>query len=107
MIIGTTPMFTLKLKRTYDISLTEVHNIYVTLKQGNILITKTGADLDIIDEKTIQFSLTQEESLSFVIDKVVELQVNWTYISNGDTKRAASKVITINLEKQLLKQEIH
>lgn len=104
MIIGTTPTFTLKLKKSCDVDLFLVNNIYVTLKQGAVVLTKTGNDLTIIDSKTIRFTLTQVESLGFAIDKIVELQVNWTYANN---KRAASKVISINLEKQLLKQELN
>lgn len=107
MIIGTTPTFTLKLKRTDDVDLTLARNVYVTLKQGSIVLTKTGNDISVIDAKTIQFSLTQAESLDFVIDKVIELQLNWTYSSKGVTKRAATKTINISLEKQLLKQEIN
>lgn len=103
MIIGTTPTFTLKLKRSYDIDLTQVSKIYVTLKQGNVLLNKTGSAVSVVDAKTVQFSLTQEESLNLSIDKSVELQLNWVY-ANG--KRAATKIITIELEKQLLKQEI-
>ena len=107
MIIGTTPTFTLKLKKSYDVDLTSVNNIYVTLQQGNILLTKTGTDITIVDAKTIQVSLTQSESLNFTIDKTINLQLNWTYVDNGITKRAATKIITINLEKQLLKQAIN
>lgn len=106
MIIGTTPTFTLKLKRTDNVDLTHA-NVYVTLKQGNVLLTKTGNDITVVDNRTIQFSLTQAESLDFVIDKVIELQLNWTYSSHGVTKRAATKAINISLEKQLLKQEIN
>ncbi len=104
MIIGTTPTFTLKLKRTSNVDLTQANNVYATLKQGSILLTKTGQDINIVDAKTIQVSLTQEESLSFVIDKSIELQVNWTYNDANTVKRAATKVATVNLEKQLLKQ---
>ena len=104
MIIGTTPTFTLKLKKSCDVDLFLVNNIYVTLKQGAVALTKTGNDLTIIDSKTIRFTLTQAESLGFAIDKIVELQVNWIYANN---KRAASKVISINLEKQLLKQDLN
>lgn len=104
MIIGTTPTFTLRLKKACDVDLTQVNNIYVTLKQGATVITKTGNDLVVTDSKTVQFSLTQAESLGFVIDKSIELQVNWTY--GSPLQRAASKVITINLDKQLLKQEL-
>ena len=107
MIIGTTPTFTLKLKKSYDVDLTSVNNIYVTLQQGNILLTKTGTDITIVDAKTIQVSLTQSESLDFTIDKTINLQLNWTYVDNSVTQRAATKIITINLEKQLLKQAIN
>ena len=103
MIIGTTPTFTLKFKRTYDVDLTQVSKIYVTLKQGNVILNKTGSDISVVDAKTVQFSLTQEESLGLTIDKSVELQLNWVY---SDNKRAATKIITIDLEKQLLKEQI-
>ena len=73
MIIGTTPTFTLRLKKVCDVDLTQVNNIYVTLRQGTIVITKTGNDLVVVDSKTVQFSLTQTESLGFVIDKSIEL----------------------------------
>lgn len=104
MIIGTTPTFTLKIKRTSNVDLTLANNIYITLKQGSILLTKTGVDVIIVDEKTIQVSLTQEESLNFTIDKPIELQLNWTYNEANIVKRAATKVATVSLEKQLLKQ---
>ncbi len=104
MIIGTTPTLTLKLKRSYNIDLTHVTNVYITLKQGSTVITKTGANIVLVDGKTVQFTLSQEESLSLVLDKNVEVQLNWTYIENNTVKRAATKVIDLNLEKQLLKQ---
>ena len=73
MIIGTTPTFTLKLKKTYDVNLLTVSNIYVTLKQGTSILTKTSQDLNIVDSKTVQVTLTQEESLNFTLDKKIEL----------------------------------
>ena len=105
MIIGTTPTFTLKLKRSYDIDLTHA-TVYVTLKQGQTTITKSGQQLTLVDGKTVQFTLSQAESLSLVLDKSVEVQLNWTYSDNGVIKRAATKVIKLDLEKQLLKQEL-
>ena len=104
MIIGTTPTLTLKLKRSYNIDLTHVTNVYVTLKQGSTIITKTSPNITLIDGKTVQFTLSQEESLNLVLDKNVEVQLNWTYIEGNILKRAATKVIELNLEKQLLKQ---
>lgn len=105
MIIGTTPTFTLKLKRSYNIDLSQ-STVYVTLKQGQTTITKSGQQITLIDGKTVQFTLSQTESLSLVLDKSVEVQLNWTYNDNGVLKRAATKVIKLDLEKQLLKQEL-
>ena len=105
MIIGTTPTFTLKLKRSYDIDLT-TSTVYVTLKQGQTTITKSGQQVTVVDGKTVQFTLTEAESLSLTLDKSVEVQLNWTYTSNGVTKRAATKIIKLDLERQLLKQEL-
>lgn len=66
------------------------------------MLTKTGVDISVLDAKTISITLTQEESLRFVVDKKIDLQLNWTYLDGGITKRAATKIIPINLEKQLL-----
>ena len=104
MIIGTTPTFTLKLKRTYDVDLTTVQNVYVTLKQGTNILTKSGLDINVVDSKTVTVTLTQQESLNFSLDKKIELQLNWTYSDQGMIKRAATKIIEITLEKQLLTQ---
>ena len=104
MIIGTTPTLTLKLKRSYSIDLNQATQVYVTLKQGSTVLTKSVPDIVLVDGKTVQFTLTQAESLNLVLDKNVEVQLNWTYNVGGVLKRAATKVIELNLEKQLLKQ---
>ena len=104
MIIGTTPTLTLKLKRSYSIDLNQATQVYVTLKQGSTILTKSVPDIVLVDGKTVQFTLTQAESLNLVLDKNVEVQLNWTYNVGGVLKRAATKVIELNLEKQLLKQ---
>lgn len=104
MIIGTTPTLTLKLKRSYNIDLNQATQVYVTLKQGSTILTKSVPDIVLVDGKTVQFTLTQAESLNLVLDKNVEVQLNWTYNIGGVLKRAATKVIELNLEKQLLKQ---
>lgn len=106
MIIGTTPTFTLKLKKSTNIDLRQVENIYITLKQGINTITKSGQAISVLDDKTLRFSITQSESLSFTIDKAIQLQVNWTYSEGSITKRAATKIIQVNLENQLLRQEL-
>ena len=107
MIIGTTPIFTLKLKKNVDVDLQQAQNVYVSIKQGNVLLNKTGNDLIIEDGKTVKFTFTQAESLSLDISKEVELQLNWTFVTtNGVLQRAATKVTTFTLEKQLLKEEL-
>ena len=73
VIIGTTPTFTLRLKKTYDVNLLTASNVYVTLKQGTSILTKTTLDLNFVDSKTVQVTLTQEESLNFTLDKKIEL----------------------------------
>lgn len=106
MIIGTTPTFILKLKENYNIDFRNATNIYITLQQGSNRITKTGSSITIVDSRTLSIDLTESESLGFTIDKNISLQINWTYQVNGVTKRAATKAISIDLEKQLLKQAI-
>lgn len=58
---GTTP--TLKIK-VNGISLSELKNIYITLKQYNKVLTKTNNDLQ-MDEDIISVLLSQEETLMF------------------------------------------
>lgn len=107
MVIGTTPIFTLNLKKNADVDLTQAKDVYVSIRQGNILLNKTGSDLIIEDGKTVKFTFTQAESLNLHFNKEVELQLNWTFIgANGVLQRAATKVITLSLEKQLLKEEL-
>lgn len=106
MILGTTPTFVLKLKRSYDIDLRTAINLIVTFKQGTYILNKSGNDLNFEDGKTVLVSLTEEESLNLVLDKKVEIQMNWLYIDNTITKRAATKVISIDIEKQLLKESL-
>lgn len=103
MIRGTTPTLTLKiLNNTVD--LTAANNVYVTIKQKNYTLTKTSAFLEIA-VNTIDCYLTQEESLRLV-EGAADVQVNWTYESNGTTYRAATKVKQIAITQQLLNKVI-
>lgn len=60
---GTTPTFALELDGIdYDM----LDTVYVTFKQDNHIITKTGGDVTFDkDNKTINVALTQSETLSF------------------------------------------
>ena len=106
MIRATTPTLTLTIKDE-SVNLQEADNIYVTLVQGNLEITKTGEDVALTPPRTVSVWLTQEESLSLADSKQMEIQVNWTYTDlDSNTRRAATKVKTISVSKQLLKRVI-
>ena len=101
MIRYTTPTITLVVE---GVELNS-EDIYVTLKQGALEMTKSGDDLDIsVDEDTtIQFSLSQEESAEFKENLSVAVQVNWI-ASNGT--RAATSIQNISVFKNLLDEVI-
>lgn len=61
MIRGTTPTFSIAVR---GIDLSSFPTIYITIKQGNFEIEKTGEDIKLIDSSTLEFSLTQKETLS-------------------------------------------
>ena len=104
MIPGTTPTITLKLKRSAPIDFTSAQRFYVTLRQDKTVLTKSGNDVVPIDTKTVQVLLTQEETLQFCQKNKVEIQLNWLYQKDGETRRAASKAIEVELDKQLLQE---
>lgn len=62
MVRGTTPTYILTLPQEIDLSVAD--DIYVTFsnKQYQILLTKSGDDLE-IEANTIKVFLTQEETL--------------------------------------------
>lgn len=99
MIIGTTPTIVFKFKRNSTVNLSVASKIYITFKQGLNILTKTGTDINIIDAKTASVTLTQQESLNFVPDKKVEVQLNWLYTESNVLVRAATKVVTLGLDK--------
>ena len=97
MIRGTTPTFKLMLNDE-TVDLTQAVNVYATFKQKNKEITKTGADLE-ISAHEVDVYLSQEETLSFISNNIVSIQLNWTY-ANG--RRACSQVINMTIGENLL-----
>ena len=95
IVRGTTPTFVLQFPENVD--LTEATNVYVTFCRYNNKITKDTDDVD-IEAHSISVYLTQKETLDLGTGPV-EIQANWTF---GDGKRAASKITTCELTKQLL-----
>ena len=96
MVRGTTPTFRLYLNDEY-VDLTQAVNVYVSFKQKDTLITKTGEDLD-ITENEVDVYLSQAETLKFIKGDA-EIQLNWTYL---DGRRACSNIITIEVDINLI-----
>ena len=106
MVQGTTPTFTFSLSDK-TINLLEADNVYATIEQGFVNITKTGEYIEVA-EHSVKLWLTQKESLSLRIGKPADVQLNWTYTDDltGTKRRAATKKKEIVIEKQLLRKEI-
>lgn len=96
MVRGTTPTFKLYLDDEY-VDLTQAVNVYVSFKQKDTLITKTGEDIEVREDE-VDVYLSQAETLKFIKGDV-EIQLNWTYL---DGRRACSNIITIEVDKNLI-----
>lgn len=105
MIAGTTPTLTLRLVgKTVD--LTQARNVYVTIRQGSSVITKTGEDLS-VDGNVVSVWLNQRDTLNLRQNATAKVQVNWTYLDAYDgIKRSASKSKEITIDEQLLTRVI-
>lgn len=93
---GTTPTFKLYLQ-SETVDLTQADNVYATFQQGNVVITKTGADLD-VDETEVDVYLDQSETLRFY-KGFIDVQLNWTY---ADGSRACSNIIKVDIGENLV-----
>lgn len=85
-------------------------DVYVTLEQGSIELTKTGLDLIITTEThgqetdtDIVFTLTQAETAMFNHDKSVMIMVNWI---NESGTRDATEIKNISVMRNLLDRVI-
>lgn len=105
MVQYTTPEFTFVIKDD-GADLTDAENIYVTFKQNHSQLTKTGEDLTIVDRKTIQASLSQEESMYFVPGPV-SIQINWTFLDeNNKLQRVSTGIKQVQITQNLLPRVI-
>ena len=106
MVRATTPIITLRIKNDM-IDLNQAEVIFVSIVQGKTTIELKKEDLLEVNKNIIKFCLTQEQSLSLNEKIDVEIQVNWTYLDgNNVSRRGATKVKNINIDKQLLRREI-
>lgn len=105
MINYTTPSITLEVE---GIDLTDNQDVYVTIVQGAVELTKKNEALTIsynsqTEVSTIVFSLTQEESASFQFARAAQLQVNFI---NASGVRDATNIASIDVLKNLLDEVI-
>ena len=106
MIRYTTPILPLEVE---GIDLTQNEDVYVTLEQGSVELTKSGSDLTIeydpqTEISTITFMLTQEETSAFNINKSVAIQVNFI---NASGVRDATNIATVPVLRNLLDKVIN
>lgn len=100
MIRATTPTFTLTLSESSAVDLTEASKVFFTISQGSTAITKQVTPKD---ARTVEVFLTQAESLSLKDGKAAEIQINLLWSAGN---RSASKVKSVKVDKQLLKEVI-
>lgn len=105
MIRGTTPLIHMNIINGGELDLTEAEDLYITLRQGNTVITKR--DELVIDAQSVGFSFTQRESLRLK-EGPAEVQVNWIYVDPEDNvkRRAATRIQRIEIGGQLLDEVI-
>lgn len=97
MIRATTPTYILTLPDTAEVDLTEMTEVHFTLVQYR---TEIGKIVTPTDSKTVEVTLTQEETLALT-DGSAEIQLNWL---DANDKRGATYVQTIRVDKQLLNE---
>lgn len=105
MIRYTTPLLPLEVE---GVDLTGDNDVYVTMVQDRVKLTKTGSELTISydsekDMTTINLGLTQKESASFDLDSPVLVQVNFI---NAAQVRDATSIAKIPVMRNLLDKEI-
>lgn len=96
---GTTPT----LKLTLDIDLDLLEDIYVTLYQSGIILTKFNDDIEIYpDDKLIKVRLTEKETMSFK-PTAVKIQLRATTKSGGSI---ATDIVTLPMNDILYNEYI-
>lgn len=83
-------------------------DIYVTIKQGQRKLQKTGEDVvSVYDSEsgktTLTVTLTQEETGAFLAEESATIQVNWIF---ADGTRSATNIKKIDVSENLLNEVI-
>ena len=89
MIRGTTPTHIFDT----DISLVNAEVIYITYKQGKVILEKTKDDVR-VTENQLQVDLTQEETLMFDFNRIAHVQIRARF---ADGKAVASNISQVDI----------
>lgn len=95
MIRGTTPTHIFDT----DISLVEAEVIYVTYKQGKVILEKTKDDIR-ATENQLQVDLTQEETLMFATYREAEVQIRAKFADGTAVASNVSQIIVAPIIKE-------
>lgn len=71
--------------------------MYFALKQGCVLLEKSGSDLT-IEPNTVYVAFSQAETLRLTTG-MARIQLNWTY---ADGTRACSNIVSVNVLQNLM-----
>lgn len=96
---GATPTYTLDFSAEELLDFGDCDKIEVTIsKKGKYSLTLTKDDLDEVNEKTLKFWLSQEETLAMPTGDL-DVIVNFTIVQNGRTHRGHSDLMHINFRE--------
>ncbi len=95
----TTPTVTFTFPAGVD--MTQAENVFVTFSdlKSSKIIEKTGESLT-ITSNAVEVLLTQEDTQRFPVG-TVKVQINWTYLDEGITKRACTDVMAFIVRDNL------
>lgn len=98
MIKATTPTFVCTLPSDIDLSTAE--NVYFSISQKGLTITKSSG-LE-ISGNVVEVFLSQSETIQLMAG-IAQVQLNWTYAGGV---RAASEIVNVAITDNLLKEVV-
>lgn len=99
MVQATTPTFVLTFPGSVDPG--DMENVYFSLVQNTVNITKTSPDIT-ISGQSVHVTLSQVDTVRLV-PGAAKIQLNWTY-PNGS--RACSQIVQITVTENLLEEVV-
>lgn len=98
MFRATTPVLHFELCDK-DASINDFDKVFITLAQNNkSLLEKTKDDIKIIDDKNFELSLTQEETLRFQAQFLMQIQLRCL---DKEGRVVASEIVSMKVEDAL------